>query len=100
MGQPWIFAKLLGHSLPSVEARLDLIREHLDAMHGFYGTEAGVRIARKHIQAYLQRWGVPELIGDFMTLADAKQQHAWLLARRQQMLQRSEYVVTQRKEVA
>lgn len=95
MGQPWIFAKLLGHSLPSGEARLDLIREHLDAMHGFYGAEAGVRIARKHIQAYLQRWGTPELIGDFMTLSDAKQQHAWLLARRQQMLQRSEYVVTQ-----
>ena len=100
MGQPWIFAKLLGHSLPSAEDRLDLIREHLDAMHAFYGEEAGVRIARKHMQAYLQRWGTPELIADFMALSNAQQQHAWLFARRQQMLQRAAYVFTQGKVAA
>jgi tRNA-dihydrouridine synthase B len=100
MGQPWIFAKLLGHSLPSAEDRLDLIREHLDAMHAFYGEEAGVRIARKHMQAYLQRWGAPELIADFMALSNAQQQHAWLFARRQQMLQRAAYVFTQSKVAA
>ena len=100
MGQPWIFATLLGHSLPSAEDRLDLIREHLDAMHAFYGEEAGVRIARKHMQAYLQRWGTPELIADFLALSNAQQQHAWLFARRQQMLQRAAYVFTQSKVAA
>jgi tRNA-dihydrouridine synthase B len=30
----------------------DLLLEHLQALHAFYGEEAGVRIARKHLGWY------------------------------------------------
>ena len=50
MGQPWIFAQLLGQPLPNLAERLDVIGRHLQMMHEFYGDEAGARIARKHMQ--------------------------------------------------
>ena len=39
--------------------------EHLEHMHQFYGLQQGVRIARKHIQAY-PKLGSPAHTG-FMT---------------------------------
>ena len=36
------------------------MREHLDAMHRFYGVERGVKIVRKHVQWYLQRLQLDE----------------------------------------
>lgn len=60
-GRPWIFAEIdhyLRHGchrpplpLPDQHA---ILLEHLDALHGFYGFEQGVRIARKHVGWYLQ----------------------------------------------
>ena len=100
MGQPWIFAEFLGLEMPTAAERFDFIREHLDAMHSFYGEDAGVRIARKHIQAYLQRWGTPQWTGDFMGLTSAQQQHAWLLARREQMLLHAAINTSQSKAAA
>jgi tRNA-dihydrouridine synthase B len=40
--------------------RVAIMREHLDAMHRFYGVERGVKIVRKHVQWYLQRLQVDE----------------------------------------
>ena len=100
MGQPWIFAEFLGLEMPTAAERFDFIREHLDAMHSFYGEDTGVRIARKHIQAYLQRWGTPQWTGDFMGLTSAQQQHAWLLARREQMLLHAAINTSQSKAAA
>ena len=54
--------------------------EHLEHMHQFYGLQQGVRIARKHIQAYLQNLGVAELIPGFMRLDTAFEQLTWLRA--------------------
>jgi len=58
-GQPWIFreidALLAGNAAPPTpgpgELR-DIMIAHLRDLYGFYGMEAGVRIARKHIAWY------------------------------------------------
>lgn len=58
-GRPWIFrdiAAALGGDRddpsPGREWIRDLLLRHLDALYRFYGNEAGVRIARKHIAWY------------------------------------------------
>ena len=60
-GKPWVFAEIaakLGWAkpteIPQGDARLHLILEHIQAMHGFYGESLGVRTARKHLSWYLQ----------------------------------------------
>jgi tRNA-dihydrouridine synthase B len=58
-GRPWIFREIAhylatGEILPApplAEVR-DILLGHLRALHGFYGEEAGVRIARKHLGWY------------------------------------------------
>ena len=59
-GNPWIFREIdhflrTGEILPpvSLDERRRVMREHLDALHGFYGEHMGARIARKHIGWYL-----------------------------------------------
>ncbi|WP_372240212.1 tRNA dihydrouridine synthase DusB [Pseudomonas sp. gcc21] len=60
-GRPWIFREIdyylrHGACLPAPELRWqrDIMLEHLDGLHAFYGSEQGVRIARKHVGWYLQ----------------------------------------------
>ena len=58
-GRPWIFREIAhflatGERLPAptlAEVR-DILLAHLDALHAFYGEQAGVRIARKHLGWY------------------------------------------------
>jgi tRNA-dihydrouridine synthase B len=58
-GRPWIFREIAhflatGEHLPEptlAEVR-DVLLGHLQALHDFYGEEAGVRIARKHLGWY------------------------------------------------
>ena len=69
---------LAGGQLPSISERLLVMTEHLEHMHQFYGLQQGVRIARKHIQAYLQNLAVTQLIPSFMTLESAFEQLTWL----------------------
>lgn len=60
-GQPWLFEQI-NHYLvhgellptPPAEARAKIIREHIAAIHAFYGEHLGVRIARKHVGWYMQ----------------------------------------------
>ncbi len=64
-GRPWIFREI-GHYLATGEklpppAAFEVCRllvDHLHELHAFYGNEAGVRIARKHIS-----WYTKELAG-------------------------------------
>ncbi len=58
-GRPWIFAEIehflnTGRPLaPPTPAEIrDLLLEHLDQLYAFYGSEHGVRVARKHIAWY------------------------------------------------
>ncbi len=52
LGQPWLFAHLSGRALPDYAQKWAVAQEHLAMMHEFYGEQAGLRIARKHIAAY------------------------------------------------
>jgi tRNA-dihydrouridine synthase B len=58
-GRPWIFreieAQLAGKpepAEPTAADTRDIISIHLRDLYAFYGVEAGVRIARKHIGWY------------------------------------------------
>jgi tRNA-dihydrouridine synthase B len=60
-GRPWIFGEIdyyLRHGVhlpaPDLSWQRDLLLEHLQALHRFYGDHQGVRIARKHVGWYLQ----------------------------------------------
>lgn len=59
-GNPWIFQQIthyLAHgehlASPGLAERCSVLLEHLQALHDFYGTTMGVRIARKHVGWYL-----------------------------------------------
>ena len=58
-GRPWFLSQVIGYLRngetpedPPLDAQLDIILEHYDAILEHYGTENGVRIARKHIGWY------------------------------------------------
>jgi len=58
-GRPWIFGEI-AHFLatgeyappPSLRFVRDVLLSHVQALHEFYGEQAGVRIARKHLGWY------------------------------------------------
>ena len=69
-GQPWIFKQIndnleTGLSPQTIDPneKIETLLWHIDAIHRHYGTDQGVRIARKHIGWYLFR-----LIGQKQTL--------------------------------
>jgi tRNA-dihydrouridine synthase B len=58
-GRPWIFREIAhylatGERLPEPSTKWirDTLLEHLDALYALYGTEHGVKVARKHIAWY------------------------------------------------
>jgi tRNA-dihydrouridine synthase B len=58
-GRPWIFREVAhylatGDLLPEPTLReiRDILLSHLEHLHAFYGEQAGVRIARKHLGWY------------------------------------------------
>ncbi len=60
-GRPWIFREI-NHYLetgslldaPELSWQRDILLEHLDSLHSFYGPDQGARIARKHVGWYLE----------------------------------------------
>ncbi|RLA41251.1 MAG: tRNA dihydrouridine synthase DusB [Gammaproteobacteria bacterium] len=60
-GQPWLFRQInayLNGETPSAPTRrevAEVMLEHINAMHDYYGETMGVRIARKHVGWYLQK---------------------------------------------
>lgn len=60
-GRPWIFREILHYlstgthlPAPSLEEVEQILLQHVDELHRFYGETMGVRIARKHVSWYLQ----------------------------------------------
>jgi tRNA-dihydrouridine synthase B len=58
-GRPWIFREIAAYlqsgeelPAPSIEEVRDIMLAHLRDLHAFYGEEAGVRVARKHVDWY------------------------------------------------
>jgi tRNA-dihydrouridine synthase B len=80
-GRPWIFseihAALNGEFFvaPSIAKVRDIMLAHLRDLHAFYGEEAGVRVARKHIDWYAKsRASAPALRQAVMQATDASTQ--------------------------
>ncbi|MBD3785787.1 MAG: tRNA dihydrouridine synthase DusB [Sphingomonadales bacterium] len=72
-GAPWRLAEI-AHALygtpapvvPQGAARADLIAEHYEAILSFYGTDVGLRLARKHLGWYAETFAAP-LRAEMMT---------------------------------
>ena len=67
-GRPWALAEIAhalhGHPAPKVPqgaALADLVAEHYEAVLAFYGTELGLKVARKHLGWYLEAAGAAAL---------------------------------------
>ena len=82
LGAPWLpgdIAEALAtgrvQRARGAEEILPIAARHLAHLHAFYGDEQGVRIARKHVKAYLQRLQFDaETIGRFNSLERADEQ--------------------------
>lgn len=59
-GRPWLFGQIRDHLAggvvrePGFQERAEAVLEHVEALHAFYGTSMGVRVARKHISWYIK----------------------------------------------
>jgi tRNA-dihydrouridine synthase B len=80
-GRPWIFREILAalngefFIPPSIADVRDIMLAHLRDLHAFYGEEAGVRVARKHIDWYAKsRAAAPALRQAEMQATDATTQ--------------------------
>jgi len=55
LGAPWLPGRVAGViAEPTLAEKLEIMRDHVVAMHEFYGA-SGVRVARKHVIWYLER---------------------------------------------
>jgi tRNA-dihydrouridine synthase B len=80
LGAPWLLGMIAdpGRREPGIEEKWAVMREHVAAMHDFYG-DKGVRIARKHVQWYLAQMRLdPGLVRAFHRLDDPEAQLGWL----------------------
>ncbi|WP_170586909.1 tRNA dihydrouridine synthase DusB [Ruegeria arenilitoris] len=65
-GKPWLLAQI-AHELwgtpapevPEGDDLADMVRAHYEAMLGFYGTDLGLRVARKHLGWYMDEARTP-----------------------------------------
>ncbi len=76
-GAPWRLAEIAhvlhGSSAPAIPegmARAEMIAAHYDDMLSFYGTELGLRCARKHLGWYLEEAGLPQAREAILTSTD------------------------------
>ena len=78
-GRPWILREIStflshGHT-PAALSKIKshaIIRDHLDALHAFYGDHKGVLMARKHLNWYCREFGIAEKIRrELLSLRDA-----------------------------
>lgn len=82
LGRPWIFrevaAGLAKGGVPAPPSHAEvraIILSHLEALHGFYGADQGVRMARKHLAWYAKQLaGAPRPPAELMTTPDAARQ--------------------------
>jgi tRNA-dihydrouridine synthase B len=80
-GKPWIFREIgryLAGGTPAAQPPLAEIREillsHVRALHEFYGEQAGVRIARKHLGWYAKDRAENAAFRDVVNRAESAQQ--------------------------
>ncbi len=80
-GNPWLFQQMHHYlstgqhlSAPSLEQKLIVAREHLTALHQYYGEYSGLRIARKHIGWYLTGHDLASFTRQFNQFTSASEQ--------------------------
>jgi tRNA-dihydrouridine synthase B len=80
LGAPWLLGMIADPQRrePGSGEKWAVMREHVAALHDFYG-DKGVKIARKHVQWYLNRMGLdPGLVRAFHGLEHPDAQLGWL----------------------
>jgi tRNA-dihydrouridine synthase B len=86
-GRPWIFGEVnfflaTGESRAALAPEMvrDIMRAHLEDLYAFYGDEAGVRVARKHLSWYCrQHPGQEALRKNLMRIETPREQLSTLL---------------------
>ncbi len=85
-GNPWIFNQvnyLLKNNkklpTPSLEEIENVMQTHLDGLYVHYGSEKGVRVARKHIAWYLKKFTSYTMFKDVLLQTDNAMQQQKLL---------------------
>lgn len=76
-GRPWLLAQIAADlygtprpDIPAGAALGDLIIAHYEEMLAFYGTALGHRVARKHLDWYLDAAGITEARREILTQSD------------------------------
>lgn len=77
-GRPWLLARVAGAlrdapapEIPRGDALAGLVAEHYEAMLSFYGTELGVRVARKHLGWYMDHAATGPMLRKRILTSDA-----------------------------
>jgi tRNA-dihydrouridine synthase B len=88
LGAPWLLGMIAdpARSEPGLEEKWRVIGEHVAAMHRFYGAGRGLKVARKHVQWYLEALGFDPRAAEaparaFNRITDPAEQVDWLAAR-------------------
>jgi tRNA-dihydrouridine synthase len=70
LGAPWLLGQIADPSRPTprLPERLRIMHAHVAALHAFYG-EPGIRIARKHVQWYLEKIAADPLTRDLIEVS-------------------------------
>jgi tRNA-dihydrouridine synthase B len=85
-GEPWIFQQfneILNHGKVLTKQTLTekkmIIIDHISAIHRFFGTKTGVRIARKHIGWYLDKLSISPVVKRSIFETDKPERQVQLL---------------------
>lgn len=88
LGAPWLLGMMADPARPEpgLEEKWQVIAEHVAAMHRFYGAGRGLKVARKHVQWYLEALGFDPRADQapartFNRITDPAEQLDWLAAR-------------------
>jgi tRNA-dihydrouridine synthase B len=80
-GRPWIFREIAAYltsgqelTTPSIAEVRDIMLAHLRDLHAFYGEEAGVRVARKHVDWYAKGHAAGSVLAGDQALRNAVMQ--------------------------
>lgn len=78
VGNPWLFNEIRqifnDDLIINGENKTATILAHIEKMHQFYGADKGVRFARKHIQAYLNKLGKNQQFTALAAISRSNQQ--------------------------
>jgi hypothetical protein len=73
-GQPWLLAEIAtaiygtpAPQVPTGAALADLVIEHYEAILSFYGSGLGSRVARKHLDCYMQSANITQHRAEILT---------------------------------